>query len=75
MIAEFVISIVVLFAIFVLVVIFWARGDIRKDEYPDPETESELRHVCGKQGFCRGLGSMHDTCPACEAYYKRTKNE
>lgn len=74
MVAEFVISVVALFAIFVLVVIFWARGDSnRKDE--DPETESELRHVCGLQGFCRGLGSMHDTCPACEAHYERTKNE
>ena len=39
-----------------------------------PEPEPKLRHVCGKQGFCRGLGSMNDTCPACEAHYERVKN-
>lgn len=32
MITEFVISVVVLFAIFVLIVIIWAREDNRKDE-------------------------------------------
>lgn len=34
---------------------------------PADETSALPDHVCGLQGFGRGIGSQNDVCPACDA--------
>ena len=32
----------------------------------EPTPKPKLQHVCGLQGFCRGMNSEDDYCPACQ---------